>query len=167
MQLQKRQFLAKICEPDSQEAMHWLDSLVKALGGDMHLDALGLSPSQIEHWRALGTVPRAGRRHVWTIWSVIFCPSNLSNLHHFITWGRFNPEMRNSYKLLAIKWLRRRSRARNLELNISNIGKGQDGKPLDNQGLAAFTPTRRPWRRHKKRPPEGVVPVLFLPLLTG
>ena len=156
-----------MCDPDNTEALHWLDSLSESLGGDLKLDALGLPPQQIKRWRSAGLVPRAGRRHVWTIWSVIFCPSNLSNLHHFATWGRFNPEMRNSYKLLAIKWLRRRSRARNLGLNISNIGKGQDGKPLENQGLAAFTPTRRPWRRHKKRPPEGVVPVLFLPLLTG
>jgi len=154
-----------MARPSAQEARHWLTAIESARGRDQ-LEACGLDAFKRREWRRKG-ISQQSIREVWRLFSLTFCPSNLSSEFHYNTWGRFNPDMRNSYKLLALKWLNRKSKtgkmavASSIEHNRHWASKGH------NTGALPISFTSKPWTRHVKRVPAYLDPVAGLPLLTG
>lgn len=153
-------FLAKLCEPCQRESRQWLNSLQAVCSIDQ-LKSLGLTPSKLHLWRT--TIPKSGMREVWCVFSLTFCPSNLASAFHFATWGRFNPEMRSSYKLLALKWLRRKSRMH----NMSYVQSVEPQQSIAQQALMPKRLSRKPWRMHTRKGKVGEAVPPWLPALVG
>lgn len=149
--------------PDTLEARHWLAQL-QAVCGPAHLEKLNLDEAR--RLSSAGNLTLSTRREIWVAFSLIFCPSSLSTEIHYLTWGRFNPDMRNSYKLLAMKWLRRKSRQKapiehNYYCSPSNA-QGADTKGFMHTGLQG-----KPWKRKAKKGDGPLDPRAGLPPLLG
>lgn len=116
--------LSRLCTPTQAEAKAWFHAARIALG-TQGLAQLGFSPSFIVKANSGRPMRGASLRMVWWAWSLTHCPSNLTNLFTWITWGRFNPAMPQDYKGQAIRLLHRATgptRAKRLGKQPRRIG---------------------------------------------
>ena len=106
--LRRASELARLCTPSQAESRAWLRAARKALN-DHGLQSLGLAIPVVEAYLAGRKMVPSVQRLAWHAWSLTHCPTNLSTLHHWITWGRFNPAMPQDYRGQAIKLLNRKT----------------------------------------------------------
>ena len=139
--------ITRLCQPSQAELRQWLADAQKALGA-FGLASMGVSPSFLADWRRGRPMRGASCRLVWFAWSVTHCPSNLSNLFTFITWGRFNAKMPQDYRQQAVRLLRRKS----------GPMVGANGKP---------TTWGKPWAKALARKRAYLQPGSGVPLLLG
>lgn len=122
---------ARFTKPSLPEVMQWL-ALSRLAFQDDQLKALGVPAAAfLPGWK-----PRSGAvRCVWAAFSYAFAPGNLSCPFHWMTWGRFNPEMQSAAKLLATRWrakVRSPARRPGPRNNLARLArKGAQKEPME------------------------------------
>jgi hypothetical protein len=142
--------LTRLCRPSQAELRQWFAGAEKALGA-FGLASMGVSPSCLADWRRGRPMRGASCRLVWLAWSITHCPSNLSNLFTFNTWGRFNSKMPQDYRQQALRLLHRKGGPTRAKLT---------GKPSPS-GWG------KPWAKALARKRAYLQPGSGLPLLIG
>ena len=135
------------CQPTQAEARAWLFAAKDALGLNL-LAGIGLAPQNVQRWLGGAAMRGIGLRLIWWSWSLTHCPSNLTDLFTWITWGRFNPQMPQDYRQQAIRLLHRKT------------GPTTAGKAARRVGVA-------PWARAVTLKKQYLVPSCYAPMLYG
>ncbi len=152
--------LANSCQPTQAEAEQWIKDCQAKVSAAV-ISAYGIPSLRPGPYR------RATVRLIWQLWSLLYQPSNLSSLFHWLTWGRYNLDWNSPgqkpFKSLALKALRRKAGA--IEHNYYCQKQGL--QPLDSRQLANKRLLEKKARRRKAPGKAWLDTRAGLPLLVG